>query len=146
MNKNSGINTLPRFVYLNSYAWLLLFIGAGVAFVPCYEVSVWLVAPQAVAVFFCLKGAIGILRGWSDKQRKYRVLMERNTPQLRPETFTEFMQAPCGKLLVRVVLHDLACPEAYASLLPLQEPLRVRLRQSCRRQKTTLYINKNYQP
>lgn len=143
-NNESGIATLPRFIYLNGYAWLLLCVGAGVAVAPCYEVSYWLVALQAAVVLPCLRGAYSILRGWGDKKRKYRVLMERNAPELRPDTFTEFMQAPCGKLLVRLVLKDLGREDAYASLALLEEPWPARLRESCQRQKTTIRMNEDF--
>ena len=143
--RKAGIETFTRFLYLNSYALLLISIGAGVTFLPLYRWGGWwLVVPQAVAVYFCLKGAYKILSSWNDKKRKYRVLMERNTPTLRPETFTEFMQAPCGKLLSKVVLKDLGQSEAYESLKNLEEPLLQRLRKACKPQKTTIYINKNF--
>ena len=54
-----------------------------------------------VASLVCLRGALTIPKSWSEKKRKYAVLMQRNSPTLRPDTFGDFMQAPCGRLLAQ---------------------------------------------
>ena len=56
------------------------------------------------------------------------------------------MQAPCGRLLTKTVLYDLGKREAYRELKALEEPLPRRLRKACKPQKTTIYINKDFQP
>ena len=146
-HRKHSISTFPRFLYLNSYAFLLLAMGVGIAIVPCYRMGGWwFVVPQAIVALTCLKGAWRILHSWGDKKRKYHVLMERNTPTLRPETFREYMQAPCGRLLTKTVLSDLGKREAYRELKALEEPLPRRLRKACKPQKTTIYINKDFQP
>lgn len=140
------ISTFPRYLYLNSYAFLLLAMGVGIALIPCYRVGWWLLVPQVSGTVLCLKGAYGIFASWEDKKRKYCILMERNRAELRPDTFTEFMQAPCGRLLSRVVLTDLGRSEAYPTLQRLKKPLRERLQEGCKPQKTVVYINENAQP
>ena len=145
--RKPGINTLPRFLYLNSYAFLLLALGVGIVFLPLYDVGGWwLAVPQAIVVLICWKGAYSILHSWADKKRKYQVLMERNLQGLRPDTFTDFMQAPCGRLLSRLVLRDLGLENEWPRLLALREPLLKRFRTACRPTKTVLYINKDYKP
>ncbi len=134
------ISTFRRFLYLNSYAFLLLFVGAGVALIPLYKVSLWLIIPQAVITIVCLHGTRSIFSSWNSKKRKYDVLIQKNSEKFRPDTFTEFMQAPCGRLLVKVVLEDRKTPELYAQLKPLQKPLVENLRTACRPQKTVVYI------
>lgn len=141
------ISTFSRYLYLNSYAFLLLAMGTGIAFIPLYRISWWLLIPQALGAILCLKGAYSIFSSWEDKKRKYRMLMERNRTELRPDTFTEFMQAPCGRLLIRVVLTDLGRNDAYPTLKRLtQKPLRKRLQEGCKPQKTIIYMNENYLP
>lgn len=140
------ISTFPRFLYLNSYAFLLLLIGGGIAAFPLYRAGWYWVIPQALIAFLCLKVAFRIFSSWDDKKRKYEVLMARNTPALRPDTFREFMQAPCGRLLCKVVLRDLGRYDAYNELKAQEEPLVVQLRKKCKPEKTTLYINKDFQP
>lgn len=134
-----SISTLPRFLYLNSYALLLLFIGGGIAFIPLYKISLWLIALQVAGIVPCINGALKILRSWKDKKRKYSMLMQRNAAGIRPDTFTPFMQAACGRLLVRIVLKDLGKPEAFKSLEPLKKPLPQRCRESCTPQKTIVH-------
>lgn len=126
-------------MYLNSYAFLLCVVGGGIGVVPCYRIGWWLVVVQGLLVFMCLYKAIEIFHSWADKKRKYHILVERNTPTLRPDTFTEYMQAPCGRLLAKIVLRDLGIPEAYLTLKSLRKPLKERLKENCRPQKTVIY-------
>jgi len=117
------IATFGRFIYLNAYAFLLLFMGAGIAFIPIYRFGQWwLVAVQAVSVFIILKGSVEIFRSWNDKKRKYHVLFERNAETIRPDTFSEYMKAPCGRLLVKIVLKDLDKQNEYKNLTKAHKP------------------------
>ncbi len=139
MNGRRGITTVPRWLRLNAYALLLFVLGAGVALVPLWCVSLWLAVPQAVVVLVCLRNGLRIVSTWSDKKRKYDLLMQRNADGLRPDTFTDYMQAPCGRALARVVLNDLGCPERYKELKKLKKPLMQRL--DCKPLQTVVYIN-----
>jgi len=138
------ISTLPRYVFLNSYAFLLLAMGIGMACLPLYTYSrhwFWLQIPVCV---FCLYEACQIFQSWKDKKRKYTILIERNTPVFRPDTFTEYMQAPCGRLLAIIVLKDLGKAENYKQLKSLQKHIWQITAADCRPQKTHVYINPNY--
>ncbi len=137
----SKISTFPRFLYLNVYAFLLVFGGIGIAFFPCFRIGWWLVALQVVIVLVCLKNGIKIFRSWSDKKRKYEILMQKNSAEFRPDTFTEYMQAPCGQLLAKIVLKDLGKTHKYRELLKLKQPLRKLIKEGCKKQKTVVYIN-----
>jgi len=141
MSRRFGIATLPRFLYLNFYAFLLLFIGAGVVAVPLYMFDEWWLVLQFVLLGVCWKSAFGILGSWSDKKRKYALLMQRNAVELRSDTFTEYMQAPCGRLLVKIVLRDLGRADEYRMLRKLQKPFRQRLESGCKPQKTVVYYH-----
>ncbi len=141
MNK---ISTPLRYLYLNSYAILLFLLGMACAFIPCYKVSWLLVAVQVVAVILFLRGAAIIFSSWNDKKRKYAVLMERNSSGIRHETFSEYVQAPCGRLLIRIVLKDLGLQSEYRNIMKLKKPLLVNLKESCTPRKTRIYINKDF--
>lgn len=69
----------------------------------------------AVAYPFFKNGA-RILSAWDAKMREYHILMERNKDGFNPESFAKFMEAPCGRLLVKVVLRDLGYSDKYKSL------------------------------
>ncbi len=107
-----GINTPWRRFYLNSYAYLLIILAVGVAVIPLciWGVKWWLALAQCACVYLALRGAATILSAWPDKQRKYAILMEKNRDELRPDTFRQFMDAPCGRLLAKVVIADLGYP------------------------------------
>lgn len=68
--------------------------------------------------------------------------MEANAQQFVPTSFEEYMQAPCGRLLVRVVLTDLGKREAYRDLKKLKAPLKTRLHDACVPKKTIVYTAK----
>lgn len=136
--------TLVEFLYLNIYGILLLIGGIAISLYPFWRQSIWLVVPQVLVAYPFLSGAYKILMGWNDKKRKYEILMERNKDNFRPDTFQEFMQAPCGRLLAKQVLKDLGKQEKYTELVKLKMPFRQRLRKGCQRQKVKVYINPTY--
>lgn len=143
MSNKQTIVTLSRFLYLNTYAFLLLVGGIGILFIPLYKINKWLFIIQIVITFVCWKNSLRIFRSWNDKKRKYKILMQRNCDCFRPDTFCEYMQAPCGRLLVKIVLNDLNLSHEYNTLKKLKQPFITTLKNSCKSQKTIVYINKN---
>ena len=112
-----------RFLYLNTYSFLLLLCGAITVLIPLYKISKWLIVPQVIGSLFCIKQAIGLFMTWKDKKTKYEILMGKNKNGFRPDSFKIFMQAPCGRLLTKVVLKDLGLSNKYNELLIYKEPL-----------------------
>ena len=113
---SSRISTFGRFIYLNIYAYLLLIIGVGISFLHLYEIHWLLLVIQIIAVVILLNVSIKIFKSWASKKRSYTVLMERNRNGIREETFKEYMLAPCGRLLVKIVLSDLGERHQYKRL------------------------------
>ncbi|MBQ0154321.1 MAG: hypothetical protein KBS70_06015 [Bacteroidales bacterium] len=138
-----GISTFSRFLYLNIYAFLLLVIGVGIFVLPLYH-HWWGLTIQIIWFIGCLTESGKIFYSWKDKERKYTILMERNTPVFRPDTCAEYMKAPCGRLLVRIVLKDLQQENQYVALKQYQPSLKQLLQESCTESKTTIYINPKY--
>lgn len=141
---SNTISTLPRFLYLNLYAILLFLGGICVLGIPFWKLSIWFIIPQAILIFIIFKASYRILSSWEDKKRKYAILIERNRTQLRQDTFYEYMQAPCGRLLVRIVLNDLGQSQYYNSLLKLRVPITETIKGNCKKQETKVYINPNF--
>lgn len=112
----SNISTVRRFIYLNSYAYILLIAGVGIAFIPLYSVHWTLVIVQAIFILTAIKTAFKIFLRWEEKKRSYRVLIERNENEIHVNSFKSYMQAPCGRLLVKVVLDDLEKRQQYKIL------------------------------
>lgn len=120
---NKGISTFGRYLYLNIYAFLLILIGGGVMSISFVAFSIPLLVVQLCIFFCCIKGAASILGGaWQAKKKKYEILMSRNQKEFRSDTFEEFMMAPCGRLLVRLVLADLRQKDKYSLLLSKYRP------------------------
>ena len=105
-----------RYLYLNAYALLLLFVGGGVLLIPLWLYH-WAFALLQVAIAYpFIKNGAKILASWETKKREYKILMERNAEKFRPDTFAKYMEAPCGRLLVKAVLKDLGYSQHYKSL------------------------------
>lgn len=133
-----------RFIYLNTYSFLLLFCGIIVILVPLYKLSLWLLIPQILACFIFIKQAMKLLSTWKDKKIKYQILIGKNKNEFRPDSFQVFMQAPCGRLLTKAVLKDLNLKEKYKELLVYKEPFFVSLKKGCQKQETKIYVNEDF--
>ena len=91
-------------------------MGVGISFLPLYKVHWLLLVVQIITVIVLLNISIKIFRNWGRKKRSYAVLMERNRDGIREETFKEYMSAPCGRLLVKIVLSDLNERQQYKKI------------------------------
>lgn len=110
------ISTIGRYFYLNIYAYLLILLGIGIAFIPLYLLWKPSILIQAAIALIPIKAGIKILKRWKEKRRSYSILVRRNRNGLRADSFKEYMQAPCGRQLVKVVLKDLGEKEKYKEL------------------------------
>ena len=134
-----------RFLYLNTYSFLLLFCGLFTVLIPLFRISKWLIIPQLIVSLFCLKQAAHLFLTWKDKKIKYEILMGKNKNEFRPDSFKIFMQAPCGRLLTKAVLKDLGLSNKYKELLIYKEPLIISIKNGCIKQETKIYINEDFQ-
>ena len=137
-----GIDKFSRFLFLNSYAFLLLVLGIGIGVIPFYKVNWWLMVIQVLFVGIFLISAVRIFSSWEHKKRDYSVLIRKNEKDIRPSSFSDYMQAPCGRLLTILVLYDLGQVSRYNELRKLQKPLMERLREGCLHQQTVVTVYK----
>ena len=133
---------LFRFIYLNTYAFLLFFAGTLVLALPF-----WLLSPFTLIIQFILSlplfiCSLHLFSGWDDKKREYKVLMAKNKDGIRPETFKIFMEAPCGRKLTHVVLKDLGKESEYKNLLIYKPKFIDEVKASCKKpEHHVLYVN-----
>jgi hypothetical protein len=93
-------------------------------------------------IAICLFSTAGkLFSTWGFKKREITLLVNKNRNGFRPETFKAFMQAPCGRLVVRQALQNLNMQGEYKTLLKLQKPLLERWKENCTPSKTVIYIN-----
>ncbi len=135
-----------RYLYLNTYSFLLLICGIIVALIPFYRILKWLIILQVAASLFFVIQAVKLFSAWQDKKIKYKILMERNKNEFHPETFKIFMQAPCGVLLTKVVLKDLNLKERYSEVKIYKKSFFGLIKDGCinKTQETKIYINKDF--
>jgi membrane protein CcdC involved in cytochrome C biogenesis len=126
------------------YSFLIVCAGILMLVAPFYRMSKWTLVVQAIIAVKLFMIAGKLFSAWEEKVKKIDMLAKRNRDEFRPDTFAVFMQAPCGRLIVRQVLRDLHKQDEYKSLIKLQKPLLERLRTNCAPAKTVIYINKDF--
>jgi hypothetical protein len=137
-------NDVLRFLYLNIYSFLIICAGIITLVAPFYLITKWTLVIQVIIAIrlFMISGRL--FSTWKNKKKEIDILKKRNQVEFRPDTFDVFMQAPCGRLLVRQVLQDLNISNEYKTLLKSQKPLLERLRNNCTPPKTVVYINEEF--
>lgn len=111
---------MKLFLILNLYSHLSLLgglVGSAFSFYVLRENiffpwSIFLLLPT----LYLLGLSWSLYSSSSTKIRAYAMLINRNQKKWDPESFTDFMSAPCGRLLVRKVLHDLGKSSEYANI------------------------------
>jgi len=132
---------MSRFLYLNIYSFLIVLAGILALFLPFYLISKWFIIAQVVIAINLIFISGKLFSTWDVKKREIDILVNRNKNEFRPDTFEVYMQAPCGRLVVREALRDLNIQREYKTLLKLQKPLLERLRNNCTPSKTIIFIN-----
>ena len=136
------ISTLSRYLYLNFYGILLLIATVVFLILSIYSYnncSIYIVIPLVILFFICLKGGLTIISSWEDKKRKYAILMKRNEVEFRPDTFSEYMEAPCGRLLTKIVLKDLNRINSYKELKIYRKSICSLIKKGYKPTKITIY-------
>ena len=126
------------------FAFFLLLCGVGMGVLPVYKISHWLIIPHVITILILFKGSYSIISTWDDKKRKYIVLMERNAKEFRPDTFSEYMKAPCGRLLTKIVLSDLCQSDKYVVLKKYRKPFIKELKENCKVKEVKVYTLEDY--
>lgn len=103
-----------------------------------------MIIPQVIIAFLCLKQAVRLFSTWKDKKIKYEILIGKNKNGFRSDSFKIFMQAPCGRLLVKAVLKDLGLTARYSELLVYKESFSVSVKNGCVNQEAKIYINEDF--
>jgi len=132
---------MARFLYLNIYSFLIVCAGILALALPFYFITKWTLIIQAIIAIklFMISGRL--FSSWEYKKREIDLLVNRNKAEFRPDTFEVFMQAPCGRLVVRQALRDLNMQEKYKTLLQLQKPFFERIKNNCTPANTVVYVN-----
>ena len=111
------MKSILRYVYLNMYGLLLLFLGLVLLFtIPTLNLSVLLFVFKCIVVAYFLFCGIRILASWSEKKKHYGQLISINKNRIKDESFESFMQTPCGRLLTKSVLRELNKRDYYPIL------------------------------
>lgn len=138
------MNKIFKFIYLNTYSFLLLFCGIISILLPIYKVSKIFFIPQVIVFFIFFYYSVKLFSTYKDKLIKYDILLKKNKDEFRPETFKIFMQAPCGRLVTKSVLQALNQKDKYKELLIYKEPFFVSVKNNFKPTKTSIYINEEF--
>lgn len=121
-----------------------MFCGIVIALIPFFKISKFLIIPQVFLCLFFLIKSEKLFSTWKDKKIKYKILFEKNKNEFRPDSFKIFMQAPCGRLLTKLVLKDLGLSDKYKELKKYKPSFISLVKNNCTTQKTKIYINENF--
>lgn len=138
------MNKIFRFLYLNTYSFLLLFGGIILILISFLGIPKLLTIPSIIISFFFFYNSVKLFSSWNDKKEKCEILYKKNINEFRPDTFKVFMQAPCGRLVTKVVLKDLNQKEKYKELLIYKEPFLTSIKNNFKPTKTSIYINEDF--
>ena len=134
-----------RFLYLNTYGFMLILGGLLIIALPFWLITVYTLIGQVVIGIIPIGFGISLISSWNDKKREYNVLMERNKNNFRPDTFEIYMDHPCGRKLTHAVLKDLGKSEEYKNLLIYKPTFKEGLRDFFKKPEVKLtYVNKEY--
>ena len=111
---------------------------------PFYKISKWILIAQGIIALFLFVTGCNLLSTWDDKKKKAAILLGKNKGEFRPDTFEVFMQAPCGRLVVKTVLADLGKSREYRSLLKFKKPFFETIKDNCTPKEAVIYINEEY--
>jgi len=105
-------------ICINVYALLLDGLGLSAFTLAFVLFGTWPVTALIVSLggAFLVYGGLGIHSTYSEKCRIYSVLIRRNAHQLRKETFRDFMEVPCHRIIVRMALHRVGCDREYYAI------------------------------
>lgn len=115
-----ALRNAPEWCILNAYALLADVAALGMAFLSyfCWRMHGHLTLFASVCSFVVLVcGAVNLHASYPEKRRIFRTLLWRNRHGLREEAFEGLFDAPCLRLLVRLVLHRIGRDDAYGRLL-----------------------------
>ena len=104
---------LLRFLFINSFAFLLIIVGSAIFFIPT-EIF-FIILKYAIAIG-CVGSSINIFVKWKIKKRIMEILILRNRNEIRPETFTKYRGVLCWELVYYYVLCQLRKTEKYSKL------------------------------
>ena len=113
------IREFTDWTVLNAYAILLdaVALGAGLLSISLLWNGHPILAGLAVMVAaFSGCSAIELHGSYFYKRKLFRILIRKNRNRLQPETFDGRFDAPCHRLLVRLVLHRIGRADAYRGL------------------------------
>lgn len=141
--KNYSISTFKRYVYINMYAILILIMGMVIIFLPLSQYSSYLIYLQILLFLICLKASFKIFSSWKAKKRRYMKLIQENMSCFNPSSFEEYMKAPCGRLLVNLVLKDLGYQDQYHKLKIYKISWNKTVKENFKVKKIVVYKNKD---
>jgi hypothetical protein len=117
--------------------------GILVILLPFYKITIWTLVGQVLIAIYLFSVSIQMLGTWDEKKRKIELLISRNSKKLRHDTFSVYVQAPCGRLITKYVLMELHKSHEYKTVLKLKKPFIQNIKANCTPVDTVIYINKD---
>ncbi|MDF3820742.1 hypothetical protein P3G55_12565 [Leptospira sp. 96542] len=103
---------------------IILFLCSVLSFLTLFilKVSIFLAIPFIFVSILTFSIAIHLISAYKGKIRSINLLFKKNRVSFKPISFADYMQAPCGRQVVKIVLSHLGKQENY-KILKMKYPI-----------------------
>jgi hypothetical protein len=112
---------------------------------PLWSISKWFIPFQLVLGIYSLSMAMRLFATWPEKKRMVNILIVRNHETFHPASFEPYMKAPCGRMVVRVVLKRINMETEIKNLKKYRISFRYMLTNNCKNVETKITYG-DYKP
>ncbi len=99
--------TFRDYIYLNIYAFAADFLILSAAVFPIFIFSVYSCVGSCIVILLLLKVSLPLHASAAEKKRTALSLIEDNSERYDETTLSKYMNAPCTRLIVRLVLQKI---------------------------------------
>ena len=100
-----------RFLYLNIFAIFLVVLSILIFLIPINNIVLNII--RYFYTFLFAVSGIGIFTQWKTRKRRLKILVAKNSNELRLDTFEQYRETLCGLLIADIALRDLKKKEYY---------------------------------
>lgn len=119
--KMSVLSRVRRLFFLNVYAYLLTLctLTSGVAAYVCFSKLHWHVTGiiLGIVAFILLTQTFRNYVNWPHRKRIFKTLCKRNREVFHFQSFEEYVDAPCHRMVIRLVLIELNQKDKYREIM-----------------------------
>jgi hypothetical protein len=131
-------------IFLNTYAIALGVLAVFTMAVPLWLISPWFIPLQLLCAIPAGNQSLRLFSTLPEKKRMVRILVDRNKNEFHPASFEPYMKAPCGRLVVRLVLRRINRESEFKNLKRYKLSLKKTIVENCTTTETKITYGEDY--